>query len=178
MLGGAFALRCRARTAQQPGTGDGWPMGLAKLPAPGMRTQGTSLPRRGPRMVHAAPQLELQRSNRHAARMLVVNLISAVPCLCRVDLRLAYSRFTNYPPMSINSMLQTAGLKFEGRLHSGIDDTRNIARILQVLIRRGHAVGSNANVGTTRQHLPWAQQQPAALANGGNGGGRAARGGR
>ena len=107
-----------------------------------------------------------------------------------VDVRQAYSQCTNYPPMSINSMLQTAGMKFEGRLHSGIDDTRNIARILRVLLRRGHAVPANANLETTTAHLPWAQQPapataaaaagPPATAGSGRGGrgGRAGRGAR
>ena len=34
-------------------------------------------------------------------------------------------------------MLQHLGLKFEGRPHSGIDDARNITRILIELIKDG-----------------------------------------
>ena len=35
-------------------------------------------------------------------------------------------------------MLQHMGLAFEGREHSGLDDARNIARILIVLLESGH----------------------------------------
>jgi 3'-5' exoribonuclease 1 len=34
-------------------------------------------------------------------------------------------------------MLDIQGMKFEGRLHSGIDDSRNIARIAAKLIEDG-----------------------------------------
>jgi|UniRef100_A0A7S3BTH8 3'-5' exoribonuclease 1 len=33
------------------------------------------------------------------------------------------------PPCKIQQMLELQGLQLEGRLHSGIDDTRNLARI-------------------------------------------------
>jgi 3'-5' exoribonuclease 1 len=34
-------------------------------------------------------------------------------------------------------MLDLQGMKFEGRLHSGIDDSRNIARIAAKLVEDG-----------------------------------------
>ena len=38
---------------------------------------------------------------------------------------------------NVKKMLAGAGMTFEGRLHSGIDDTRNIARIAIHLLRSG-----------------------------------------
>jgi 3'-5' exoribonuclease 1 len=41
-----------------------------------------------------------------------------------------FAEFYNTRNLKIHKMLERQNLKFEGRLHSGIDDTRNIARIL------------------------------------------------
>ena len=38
---------------------------------------------------------------------------------------------------NLSGMLDHLGLVFEGREHSGIDDTRNIARVLSQIIRDG-----------------------------------------
>ena len=38
---------------------------------------------------------------------------------------------------NISSMLKTLGLRFEGREHCGLDDTRNIVRVAVQMIRDG-----------------------------------------
>jgi len=43
----------------------------------------------------------------------------------------------------VSTMLEVLGLAFEGHLHSGIDDTRNIARILAQLISDGCNIYEN-----------------------------------
>ena len=40
-------------------------------------------------------------------------------------------------------MVKNLGMKFEGRPHSGIDDARNIARILQKMIQDGCEIKFN-----------------------------------
>ena len=44
-------------------------------------------------------------------------------------------------PGGMTRMLRTLGLRLEGRHHSGIDDTRNIARIVAALAGRGAIIG-------------------------------------
>lgn len=43
---------------------------------------------------------------------------------------------------SIKKMLGSLGMKFEGSLHSGIDDTRNITRILRQMITDGYSIAA------------------------------------
>ena len=38
---------------------------------------------------------------------------------------------------NLSGMLENLGLTFEGREHSGIDDTKNIARVIVQLIKDG-----------------------------------------
>ena len=40
-------------------------------------------------------------------------------------------------------MVQNLGMRFEGRPHSGIDDARNIARILQTMVQDGCEIKFN-----------------------------------
>lgn len=40
-------------------------------------------------------------------------------------------------PLTLESMLESMGLSFEGRPHSGIDDARNVARILVKMMHDG-----------------------------------------
>ena len=49
-------------------------------------------------------------------------------------------------PESMAAMLATLGLEPEGRLHSGIDDARNIARIVRALVQRGAVMRPNWRV--------------------------------
>lgn len=48
-----------------------------------------------------------------------------------------YFRKNLHPRLTISDMLSRAGMKFEGRQHSGIDDTRNIARIALRMHQQG-----------------------------------------
>jgi len=45
------------------------------------------------------------------------------------NLKELFSDFYKVGPCKVEAMLKLQGMEFEGRLHSGIDDTRNIARI-------------------------------------------------
>jgi len=59
---------------------------------------------------------------------------------------------------SISTVLNALGLgPFEGRLHSGIDDVRNIARILQELVKeeRGWSVTANAKIHGKERRWDW-----------------------
>lgn len=59
---------------------------------------------------------------------------------------------------SISTVLKALGLgEFKGRLHSGIDDVRNIARILQELVReeRGWTVSANAKIHGKERRWDW-----------------------
>merc|ERR1712070_387268 len=57
-----------------------------------------------------------------------------------VDIRQSFKQAFNVRHCNVNKMLAHRGLRFEGRPHSGIDDTRNIARILAEVLRAGHSV--------------------------------------
>jgi 3'-5' exoribonuclease 1 len=72
-----------------------------------------------------------------------------------VDLRKLYADFHCVRSCNVKKMLAGAGMVFEGRLHSGIDDTRNIARIAIHLLKSGARLGANASIGGTSAHLPW-----------------------
>ena len=79
------------------------------------------------------------------------------PSVCEswVDVRKAFSEFHGTRSLNVKRMLAQAGMVFEGRLHSGIDDTRNIARILVHLIEQGCILESNASIANTSAFLPW-----------------------
>ena len=47
-----------------------------------------------------------------------------------INIKSMFKDFYNTRHLNIHKMLARQNLKFEGRLHSGIDDTRNIARIM------------------------------------------------
>lgn len=55
-------------------------------------------------------------------------------------------------PLNIPLQLQALGLPgFQGRPHSGIDDARNIARILAELARRGVRLAPNTSIKSNRR---------------------------
>jgi len=56
------------------------------------------------------------------------------------NLKQVFVKETGIYPKGIQAMLQHLGLKHYGRLHSGIDDCRNIASILGTLVQRGVVV--------------------------------------
>lgn len=62
-----------------------------------------------------------------------------------VNVRKHFYNYYKLYQVNVELMLQHLGMKFEGRPHSGIDDARNIARILIQLIKDG----ANANINET-----------------------------
>ncbi|KAG1756283.1 ribonuclease H-like domain-containing protein [Suillus paluster] len=55
-------------------------------------------------------------------------------------------------PETMAKQLEALGLPaFQGRLHSGIDDTRNIARVMTELARRGVRLEPNTSINTNRR---------------------------
>lgn len=54
-----------------------------------------------------------------------------------IDVRKMFSSFYRVRSGNLPGMLESLGLKFEGREHSGIDDAKNIVRILVQLIKDG-----------------------------------------
>ena len=74
-------------------------------------------------------------------------------CLCHipfpkwarkwVNLRKAYCRFYHFQRGKLETMLSSLGMRFEGRQHSGRDDTRNIARVLIRMLEDGCDVKTN-----------------------------------
>ena len=57
-------------------------------------------------------------------------------------------------PVGLIRMTQTLGVKPEGKVHSGIDDARNIARITLALLHDGAIVDITSQVSPTRTELP------------------------
>ncbi|NXN08910.1 ERI2 exoribonuclease, partial [Indicator maculatus] len=54
-----------------------------------------------------------------------------------IDLKATYRAFYNRQPKGLNGALQDLGIAFEGREHSGLDDSRNTARLAWRLICDG-----------------------------------------
>lgn len=54
-----------------------------------------------------------------------------------IDVKAAFANFFHAPRQRIVKMLEYLGLPLEGRLHSGLDDSRNIAKIVIGLLIRG-----------------------------------------
>ncbi|XP_063790505.1 ERI1 exoribonuclease 2 isoform X2 [Pseudophryne corroboree] len=54
-----------------------------------------------------------------------------------IDLRLTYKLFYNRKPKGLNGALQDVGIEFAGREHSGLDDSRNTARLAWRMICDG-----------------------------------------
>ncbi|XP_069839900.1 ERI1 exoribonuclease 2 isoform X2 [Dendropsophus ebraccatus] len=54
-----------------------------------------------------------------------------------IDLRLTYKLFYSRKPKGLNGALQDVGIEFSGREHSGLDDSRNTARLAWRMICDG-----------------------------------------
>ncbi|XP_031748622.1 ERI1 exoribonuclease 2 isoform X2 [Xenopus tropicalis] len=54
-----------------------------------------------------------------------------------IDLRATYKLFYNRRPKGLNGALQDLGIEFSGREHSGLDDSRNTAKLAWRMIRDG-----------------------------------------
>ncbi|KPI88766.1 hypothetical protein ABL78_2145 [Leptomonas seymouri] len=61
-------------------------------------------------------------------------------CYRYINVRHSYSDHLKCHQVKLTHMLKKLGMSFEGRRHSGIDDTRNITRILAELMARGYRV--------------------------------------
>ena len=59
-----------------------------------------------------------------------------------VDVKKIFMAVTRNKKQTISGMLHHFGLSFEGRLHSGLDDTRNIAKVVIKLLDLGVRVNS------------------------------------
>jgi inhibitor of KinA sporulation pathway (predicted exonuclease) len=59
-----------------------------------------------------------------------------------IDARAAFAEWHQIKQLNVQKMLEWSGMEFEGRPHSGIDDTRNIARIVTHLLSQGCAFRS------------------------------------
>merc|ERR1711976_800704 len=53
------------------------------------------------------------------------------------NIKFPYATLTKKPPTGMAGMLKVLKLPLEGRHHSGIDDCRNIAKIVLNLLQRG-----------------------------------------
>ena len=54
-----------------------------------------------------------------------------------INLRKLYRNFYKVQKGTLQDMVKNLGMQFEGRPHSGMDDARNIARILQKMAQDG-----------------------------------------
>ncbi|KAK2817338.1 hypothetical protein Q5P01_025529 [Channa striata] len=54
-----------------------------------------------------------------------------------IDLRSTYRLFYNRKPKGLNGALQDLGIQFSGREHSGLDDSRNTAKLAAKMMRDG-----------------------------------------
>ncbi|KAK7195518.1 Exonuclease [Novymonas esmeraldas] len=61
-------------------------------------------------------------------------------CYRYINVRHSYSDHFKCKQVKLTHMLRRMSMSFEGRRHSGIDDTRNIARVLAELFARGYRV--------------------------------------
>lgn len=66
-----------------------------------------------------------------------------------MDIRLVFADFFHCEKMNINRMLRKLGLKFVGKQHSGIDDSKNIARIAIQLMKRGAKLKVNSKMSSS-----------------------------
>ncbi|CAF1643017.1 unnamed protein product [Didymodactylos carnosus] len=63
-----------------------------------------------------------------------------------IDIRKEFSEFYPVKRAGINKMLNKLGLDFDGRPHSGIDDSINIARITLELLKDGCVLSFNDGI--------------------------------
>ena len=79
------------------------------------------------------------------------DLKTGLPCQCAyqnleyawylkkwINIKTYFASIVGKKGWGMASMLKDLGLQLEGRHHSGIDDSRNIAKILKELARRNH----------------------------------------
>ncbi|CAK9013673.1 unnamed protein product [Durusdinium trenchii] len=57
-----------------------------------------------------------------------------------IDVKRVFGAAFKMKPCGLQEMLASRNLHFQGRPHSGLDDSRNIARLVAELLREGHAL--------------------------------------
>lgn len=62
-----------------------------------------------------------------------------------IDLKHTFSEFVRYYPRSLRDMLARLNLPLQGRLHSGIDDVKNMVAIIQALQEKHNAQFKNTS---------------------------------
>jgi hypothetical protein len=78
--------------------------------------------------------------------------------LAWVDLKAAYNRHHKRNG-NLRACVQAAGLEWEGRAHSGLDDARNEARLAAHLMTRGVRFEITGSYGADAPHAPAVQPQ-------------------
>jgi len=63
-----------------------------------------------------------------------------------VNMRALFAEFYGTSQLSLNNMLATLGFSFHGRMHSGLDDARNILRISERMVADGCILAINDGV--------------------------------
>ncbi len=63
-----------------------------------------------------------------------------------IDVRKLFSNWFAVRRCGIQMMLEYMGLQFEGNQHCGLDDSRNIARILLQLVNNGCKIKTNSRI--------------------------------
>ena len=71
-----------------------------------------------------------------------------------INIRKTFSNFYDVHQTKLYNMLDLLGMEFEGQLHSGIDDSRNIARIAIQLVCDGCDIQINEQIFTPRVAPP------------------------
>jgi len=66
-----------------------------------------------------------------------------------LNVRQEFATYFKCKPLGLGQTLGRLGFSFEGNPHSGIDDARNISRVVKVLLDRGHRFGNACRIGTT-----------------------------
>lgn len=63
-----------------------------------------------------------------------------------INIRKAFSNFYGFRRAKLTTMLESMGMTFEGHQHSGLDDSRNIARIVIRMIEDGYDLKVNERI--------------------------------
>ena len=70
-----------------------------------------------------------------------------------VNIKQMFADFYGCRTCKIHKMLEKQGMRFEGRLHSGIDDARNIARIAMKMADDGCKIYINEGLPPRRDFM-------------------------
>ncbi|OEL29674.1 hypothetical protein BAE44_0009307 [Dichanthelium oligosanthes] len=76
-----------------------------------------------------------------------------------VNLRVPFEAAFGAGRRNLQEAVQEAGLQWDGRLHCGLDDARNTARLLAELMRRGVAISFTGSLAPPLQPKPEPQPQ-------------------